>query len=722
MTATKKKLITKDIRHASGKAHAEATQSRMAGRYRSSVCLAALLLGGAGCLAFTSTGARAQEAKTHKEAVLEEVVVTARLRKENLQDIPETIQTFSANDIRTANIKSIDDVSVMVPNFSITDSQDAGLVAVNIRGIGQVRNGEPPLAIVIDGVQLSHPDQIRQPLFDIASIEVLKGPQGALYGRNAIGGAVIIHTQKPTNELKGALEVGYGNGDNKTAQGVASGPIVEDKLFFRVSGDWQDFNGLIPNITTNKKSDPRNAYGVRGRLDFQPTEKLRFDLRVSHSRLKMGGAFIPFPPDADPNDTSIPVQARINTTSTRRLTDVSLKADYDTSAGTISSVTAWSKVFVTLWEELGHGIPNPTAGANQDRSSKAISEDLRITSPSDQRFRYVFGAYYLNDKPVIKTDLYLLDAAFNPTVQIPIALTHNTNNAYAGYGQVNYDIVGDLELTLALRYDKQDVKQVDLLRDSTVTKVSYDAFQPKVSLAYKATPDVLFYATYSQGFRSGGINAPQPLVPLIYKAEKTKNVEAGVKSTLLDGKMRFNAAGFYTDDTDQPVFIYDNGLQGITTIPSAEFYGVEIDTAVDVTDTLLLTGGFGWNHGRIKDFNGTSLYVGNTAPLTYEYSFNASVQHTLPLGNFNVVTRIDFSHKEGLYWHADNVDKQSPVNLVNARVAATFENLEVAVYAKNLFNKKYVEEFCSIEFCGGTTDLAWPSRPREYGVTARYSF
>ncbi len=722
MKVGKKKMITKYLSCDIGEPGCYKGMSQFAGRCLSGVCLAALVVGSISSLVLSPEDAFAEQASSYEGGVFEEIVVNARFRDERLQDVPETVQAFSSEDVRNANINSIEDVGSLIPNFALTKSQDAGLVAINIRGIGQVRNGEPPLAIVIDGVQLSHPDQIRQPLFDISSIQVLKGPQGALYGRNAIGGAMIIQTKKPTDELQGTLEVGYGNGDYKTAQLVASGPIVKDKLYFRVSGDWHDSNGLINNVTTNSKADPENEYSVRGRLDFQPTEDLRFDLRVSHGRLKSGGAFLPFPPDADANDTSIPVQAAVNTESLRRLTDVSLKVDYDTSVGTISSVTSWSKVFLTLWEQLGHGIPDPTLGAVQDRTSKAISEDLRVTSRSDQRFRYVFGAYYLKSKPSILTDLYLLDPQFEPTVQIPIALTNNTNDAYAVYGHINYDILDNLELTLALRYDKQEVTQIDLLRNSNKTDVSYDAFQPKVSLAYKVTPDTLLYATYSEGFRSGGINAPQPLVPLIYEAEETKNIEGGIKTTLFDGKLRFNAAGFYTDDTNQAVFIYDSGLQGITTIPSSEFYGVELDATLDVSEELMLIGSFGWNNSKIKDFDGTSLYVGNNMPLTYKYSYNLSAQYELPFDNFSVISRIDYSRRQGLYWHADNVHKQSPVDLVNARIAVQFESFEIAAYMQNLFNEKYIEEFCAIAFCGGTTHLGWSSQPREYGVTARYSF
>jgi iron complex outermembrane receptor protein len=686
-------------------------------------CGVSLLVLSSGVCHAQPTDAPTKSAPTDNASppAVEAVVVTARFRSENLQEVPDTVQLFSEKLIRNTGIKSVKDLATLVPNFSFVSSQDAGLVLINVRGISQVRNGQPPVAVVVDGVQLSSPDQIRQPLFDIQGVEVLKGPQGALYGRNAIGGAIIVQTKQPGEEFENIVQIGYAEGQDRSAQFISSGPIIHDKLYYRISGDWRQFDGLIPDVTIHRNVDFATDYNFRGRLIYKPTDDLTIDLRGSYGQLHLGGAYIPLP-DGHPNDTTIPVQAGIPTDSTRRLADASLKIDERTALGTISSVTAWSETDVHLYEELGHGVPHPALSAKQLREASSWSEDLRLTSPSDQRLRYTFGLYGLRNTPDILTNAYLLNASLKPVFTIPIAKTDDTETAYAIYGQVNYDILKQLELTLALRYDRQEVKQIDRLHASAVTNVAFGSLQPKVSLSYKFRPGSEVYATYAEGFRSGGLNAPSALFPLVYKAEGTKNIELGVKTSLFENRLVLDAAGYHTDYKNQAVFTLVGAVQGITSIPSTELYGVDLAATWHALPGFDLTGGFGWNHSRINDFNGTPLYVGNKSPLNYEYSYNLGAQYTKHFDVLALTGRIDYSHKEGLYWQVDNQDKQSPVDLVNLRLIADISNWELSLYATNVLNEKYTEEFCSKEFCGGVTDLRWPAMPRQVGAALRYTF
>ncbi|HEX5378415.1 MAG TPA: TonB-dependent receptor [Phenylobacterium sp.] len=681
------------------------------------------LAAGVSALVMSGGAGHAAESKRDEAAAsVEEVVVTARFRAENLQEVPDTIHSFSAETIENTGARSVADIARLVPNLSLVASQDAGLVTINIRGIGQVRNGEPPVAIQIDGVQLSSPDQIRQPLFDLESVEVLKGPQGALYGRNAIGGAILIHTRRPTNEFENVVEAGYAEGEDRTLQAVSSGPIIRNKLFFRVAADVRRADGQIYNITTRHNVDGVSEVNVRGRLLFTPTEAFTLDLRGSYANLKTGGAFVPLGNDS-PNNTSVPVQAGLATDSSRHLTDVSLKADYVTPLGTLSSVSSYSETRVHLYEQLGAGIPKPTLSAMQLRPARAISEDLRLTSTSDRRVRYTVGAYWLRNEPDIVTTLYTLNSSFRPVLTIPVARTNNTAKAYAFYGQTNIDLSPELELTLAARYDHQKVDQVNALKGSATTSVSFDAVQPKVSLAYKFKPGASVYATYAEGFRSGGLNAPNPYFPLVYEAERTKSYEAGLKTTAFERTVVFDVAAYHTDFKNQAVFTLAPGaVQGITSIPSTTLYGLDASANWHVTSAFDLSAGLGWNHSRINNFDGTAKYVGNKSPGGYQSSFNLGAQYVATLAGHDVTARIDYSRKEGLYWHVDNADKQSPVDLVNARLIADLNDWKLSLYAINLLDEKHIEEFCAKEFCGGVQDLGWPSRPRQVGVSARYTF
>ena len=190
----------------------------------------------AGAQATSSTAPRAPTtaAAPGNGTSVEEVVVTARGRNEQLQNVPIAVTAFSAQQIERAHIREVGDFINLTPNVSITQAQDVGLSLISIRGVTQVRNSESPVAIIVDGVAESNPVQFAQALFDLESIEVLKGPQGALYGRNAEGGAIMIKTQQPTNEFQGHADVGGGSGGEFDAQGVVSGPIVKDQLLFRL--------------------------------------------------------------------------------------------------------------------------------------------------------------------------------------------------------------------------------------------------------------------------------------------------------------------------------------------------------------------------------------------------------------------------------------------------------------------------------------------------------
>ncbi len=273
---------------------------------------------------------------------LEEIVVTARKREERLQDIPDAISTFSASAIEDAGIASVKDFTNLIPNMSLIQAQNQGTVAINIRGIGQVRNGEPPVAMVIDGVQLSSPNQITQELYDIERIEVLKGPQGALYGRNAIGGAVNIITKQPSNDFEHFLRLSAANGFDLKVQGGSSGPIVEDKVLYRISGSYQDFNGVIPNVTLGEDVDFMKDKNLRGRLLILPTERLSFDIRASYSKYDGGASwYIPLP-DGQPNNTTEQVQGNILGLGNRELQEYALKIEYEADFATLTSVTAYS--------------------------------------------------------------------------------------------------------------------------------------------------------------------------------------------------------------------------------------------------------------------------------------------------------------------------------------------------------------------------------------------
>src|ERR1700749_4485539 len=233
--------------------------------------------------ALVTTTAYAADEATPADTDLQEVVVTARLRSESLQEVPMAVDAFSSKALQDAGVRDYGDFVAMTPNVSLVEAESVGQSFLTIRGLTEVRNGQAPAAVVVDGVQESSNRQFTAAMFDLDSVQVLKGPQGALYGRNASGGAIVITTKQPTNDFQGYVQAGGGSGGTSEAQGVISGPIVKDQLLFRLAGSFTDRTGYFENTYLDEKADPYDDATVSGLLKWMPTDNLTADLRLNYS-------------------------------------------------------------------------------------------------------------------------------------------------------------------------------------------------------------------------------------------------------------------------------------------------------------------------------------------------------------------------------------------------------------------------------------------------------
>jgi len=681
--------------------------------------LASALLGSA-CL-FTGV-VQAQDADGNA------IVVTARQRSESLQQVPDSVTAFSAKAIEEAGIRSIDDVTALMPNISLVDAQDAGTVAISIRGIGQVRNGEAPVALVIDGVQMTSTDMIKQALYDLEQIEVLKGPQGALYGRNAIGGAINITTKRPTNDLEGRIGFDYANGDDRRLSGSLSGAIVPDLLLFRIAADYRKFDGVFHNVTLNRKVDFVEDLNLRGRLILTPTDRLTVDLRGAYGDLDGGASwYIPLP-DGQPNNTSIPIQNDFLGKSPRKTKDASLKIDYEFAPFTLTSVSAYNDTSIDLIEDLDW-MPQSILGARQLRGYESFSQEIRLSSPSSQKLRWTAGAYLLDAKKSIDTTVLIspdpTSSELPPSAYIPLPVAGADEDILtkAVYAQVNYSATDALELTAALRYDNDKRTQTNRLLPGPKREASFDEWQPKLSVKYSFSPDSMVYATAARGFRSGGFNPPTGVFPAIYRPEVADTLEIGTKNSLADRKLTLNAAAFYMRYKDQQVFVLNVADQGIVNVAKTDIYGFELEAQARPTRNLQLGASLGFIDTKIKDYDGTVMFRGNKVPLTYRWSYTLFGQYRAPIADDRaLIARIDYSGRSGNYWHIDNADRQNAVHLANARLTFDAKAWSIALYATNLFKERYTEEFFAKEFSAGATDIRYPGQPRRYGVAASFNF
>jgi len=497
-------------------------------------------------------------------AGLEEVVVTARKRDESLKDVPVTVDVFSQAAIESAGIQKPQDFIAMVPNVTLVETQNAGNAFVVVRGVSQARNSEPSVAVLVDGVLETNPAEFNQELFDIKQIELLKGPQGALYGRSAIGGAIIINTQDPSDHFEGRVKAGYGNDSSARAQLGLSGPIGDSKtLSYRFSYNYYDTDGFIPSSYLGGYADPARDNTARLRLMWKPSDAFTGDLRVSIDRLRTQALYfvIPRSNEANPfstfftpgdaNNVSTPITVNNKGQNDRDLDTASLKMDFAVAGGgTITSISAYDKTKEILTGDAydfrppAQSVFNAIYGHDLNQSQfldvKSLSQELRYTSPTTGMFRWIAGAYFVHTDRFISTgNLEDLGKGVFPVYYTPTSNPLNpqldalgavipgatflsdsqNNDAWAVFADGTFEINKQLEADVAIRYD-EDRRQnttdtphpfIDLLLDPNavpgeVRTHTWSQSQPKVTLRYKPIGNVTLYGGWSRGFRSGGFN------------------------------------------------------------------------------------------------------------------------------------------------------------------------------------------------------------------------
>ena len=577
------------------------------------------------------------------EASAEDTIVVSgvRGRSEDIQRVPTSITAFSSQQLQDAGVDQVDDFLAMTPGVTFANAQDAGTNFISIRGLSQTRNGEPPVAVVIDGVLQADGRSFDQPLFDVESIEVVRGPQGALYGRNATGGAILINTKKPTDELSGYVKAGIGRGKEYTAEASISGTLVPHMLKGRLSASYSDVGGYFDNLTLGRKADYGENFAIRGHLQFTPAPTVTIDLRGNVSRTDASSTnYIYQPAIVDPA-TGLPTafdftKGDANVVSrnfyannlgldNRHVEQFSLSVSVDMGFADFRSVSTYDHISESVgsdqfpYTRASTITPSPAfpffdATQSQFFDVKAISQELRLTSKGNQPFRWMVGAYYLSTDRFANSSIMddleqgIIRIRRQPDINPTNPLTSfiaddNKNRAWALFANAAYDLTDDLELSVAGRYDRDRRKQLVDPRQGNyvngvyssptgvpgaVNRAAFGEFQPKVTLRYTPSSDINLYATWGKGFRSGQFNqngvgaiaasAGVLGVTDMLPKEVTTNYEAGLKLSLLDDRLTFNSAAFLTRTRNAPYFVFIGAVSAQVLVPIDKINTAGIET------------------------------------------------------------------------------------------------------------------------------------------------
>lgn len=688
-----------------------------------------------------------------------EILVTALRRTESLQDVPASITAFNAKSIEAAGIVRPADFIGLTPNVNLVQTQNAGTTFVIIRGITQARNSEPSVAVVVDGVQQVNAAQFNQELVDIEQIEVLKGPQGALYGRNAIGGAIIITSKAPTDELSGKFTGGIDNGFGYFARANLSGPIAEN-LKFRIASTWYDTNGFIPNTFLNEDADPFREFNLRGNLLWTPTPELTVDMRGAVSLLRTQAFYYNIVNDV--NDVSLPVRVNNAGINDRDLYNGTLRIAHESDIGKFTSTTSYDKVteiltgdafnFLPIEESLLFQFFGFDLNQSQYLDVAAWSQEFRYESPADKPVQFIAGAYGISTQRYISTG-NLVDTGNGVTAiyrtpstnplnpQATFLADSQDNFAWALFGNAIWKVNDQLRIDASLRYDKDSRENTTLTptgflpnvpgfppgKTGEVRKKTFDAWQPKVTLTWKPMDNVTLFGGWSRGFRSGGFNqtgvgavaASNGIVGVgdTFEAETAETFEIGIKTQTSDRLLTLNASAFTTKSENSYFFVFlaANSTQNLGNVPEVRIKGFEIDATLRPLPGLDLIAGFGYTDSEIKKFP-TASVVGNEAPLISRYTLNLTANYRTPLTDtLDLTARADYRRTGRTWFDVDNSTSRDPIDLVDTRVGVAGRNWSLTGFAQNLFDIKYNAEFSP----GG---FVFKARPRRYGVEASFNF
>ncbi|MDO6694767.1 TonB-dependent receptor [Aliiglaciecola sp. 3_MG-2023] len=708
--------------------------------HRLSKIAAAIMLPSSLMLAMSPSVVTAQEQEMI-ETDIEKVVVTARGRVENIQNIPESITSFNAEQIERAGIKSFRDVADLTPNLSQLDNFRPGLARIQIRGLITPQVGDAPLAFVVDGITASDLEFMNQQLFDIERIEVLRGAQGALYGRGAIGGAVNITTRRPTNDFEAKVTTSIASGNDFRVSGVASGAVVEDQVYYRVGAYRRDYDGQLDNTFLNQKVDFHEENSVFGKLSIDVSDDSILDLNARLTNTESGIGYYQAVDANTVEDFSIEVEHNVPGLDSRDLAEFSARFSHEFDASTLELVAGYSESDQNGFSDADYSNKESDfdgfyyAGAQENiLKVESTTFEARLKSNGDTRLRWAVAAFAqertrnseFNSYDDLAGNQPQTRADFDESLIVFSILDDNTSSAWALSTQLNYDLTDKLELTAAMRYDTDDRESFDpRYVEDTFEKKTFSELQPKFSAAYQMTPDTLLYGGYSRGFRSGGFNEPHPDISRTFDKEISDSFEVGFKTSVLDGNGTFNFALFRIDQQDAQITRFNGEtftLENIS-VDDVTTQGIEFELSVQASENLTLMANGGIIDSDIKTFAQRPELVGYSLPHVADYNLNLVAEYQYEMSSdIDLILRADLNHNGPRIFSFDIPDiASSKKTFVNLRATFEADVWSVTAYADNLTDERQVEDLVLLG--NSVVSLGrFPNVGSSFGVQLDYNF
>lgn len=715
---------------------------------------------------------------------LPDIVVTAQRREQKLQDIPLSITAFNAQTLATAGVSSVKELAHVDPSLNF--QQAAGVYLPFLRGIGNTAAGtignESSVPVYIDDIYYTRLSSAYLGINSIERVEVLKGPQGTLFGRNSSGGAIQIFTKNPSATPEFNATLSYANYDTIGGQIYASTPLTETLGWNIAIAASDQRQGWGKNITTGDDIYKDKFVSVRSKLVWQPTPTTRVKL-VGFYAYEYGdiglttdlhkGSYgttpdvplpgYPNPPARQPSLADAPgdhfYDSRLNGRNFAREEGYggSLRIDQSLGFADLVSITAFRNGRALYHTDSDYS-PQDFYNADLGAVDRQFTQELQLKSISGSRVSWILGAYYLRssqgyDPARVYGDI--LNAAVLPgTVQL--ITSRQIVNSYSLYGQTTAPLASDTNLTLGLRYTSDKVagigkQALDIPGVGTVPAApDYDGHKVFRRLTWKGALDhhftraLMAYASVSRGYKAGTYNT-LPLTSDPALPETVDAYEIGIKSELFGRRVRLNGAVFWNDiQKPQVITFFTNGVTagvGLTNAQSARIRGAEIGLEALAARGFTLRGAATYLDGKYVRFNPAPIYAlsatrltgpmqgdasGNSLPSVPAWRWDIGANYVAKNGLGKWVGDVGVSYTGAFAWNADNRVIERPVTLVNASLALTpagLDRVTFSVWGKNLANVKYYsvsQEFAGPAGIGG--DIAAPAPPLTFGGSVSVKF
>ncbi|MCD8178207.1 MAG: TonB-dependent receptor [Tannerellaceae bacterium] len=666
----------------------------------------------------------------HKQIYLEDVVVHSFKEDKKISELPLSATVINGTAIRNRTVTGMKDFSSLVPNLFIPDYGSKLTSPVFIRGIGSKINS-PSVGLYVDGMPYFEKAAFDFDFAEVNQVEVLRGPQGTLYGRNTMGGIINVYTRSPLDYQGTTLNVSAGS--YMTLNGSVShyGKISEN-LGYMVAGNYNHSNGYFTNQYSGDKADALDEASGRFRLDWQVKPQLLIRFMSTIDYLDQAG--YPYAPYDTETWVTGPVNYDEYSFYKRTMSTSGAMVEYTTDRFKLNSQTTYQ--YLSDDQEIDQDFTEQhNYFAIQKLKQNMVAEEINIKSNTGSRYNWLFGAFGFRQGVDNNVDVnyHTRDSLSHKEYDVP-------TYGVAVYHQSTLDdiLIPGLSLTVGVRYDYErasttydrfaTVGGTYKKYDDFTSKLNFSQLTPKFALQYTTPRGQMIYGTITKGFKTGGFNTSfERDEDRSFDPEYSWNYELGTKLAFFENRLKAEAAVFYIDWKNQQIYqpMPSNlpGGQMLKNAGRSESKGIELSVQGNPLNGLMIQGAYGYTHAKFKDYQRSETldYSDHYLPLVPRHTLSAGVDYTFSnLGSAldRMTFSVNYTGAGKIYWADDNVVTQPYYGLLNARVAATKGIVTTALWAKNITNQEYIAYY----FASGTQHFAQTGRPFTIGANVIITF